>query len=149
MIIHVSVLDEAYRTLREAVDQNVLVCVARDADSVCAARILTVGEHWPARGGGACVRVRAAGAERLPGRQALLRADHIRYTIKPVAGYDDIAKRNEDLKADDKVRGVPCATSGRAVRPAPRARQHECLNRRGRAVAGIGPGVYEAVARLL
>ncbi len=62
----------------------------------------------------ACARARALSA--VGARQALLRADHIRYTIKPVAGYDDIAKRNEDLKADDKVRGVPCVASGRAVR---------------------------------
>ena len=65
-------LDEAYARLKQQSlggACTVLILVAADCDALCACRILTY----------------------------LLRSDHIMYKVKPVSGYDDIARTNGSL----------------------------------------------------
>eukprot|EP00457_Paulinella_chromatophora_P004477 gb/GEZN01004489.1/.p1 GENE.gb/GEZN01004489.1/~~gb/GEZN01004489.1/.p1 ORF type:complete len:584 (-),score=68.31 gb/GEZN01004489.1/:81-1832(-) len=91
MIIDKDGLDEAYNTIvQDALSQvcTVLIFVSPEADSLCGLKVLT---H-------------------------LLQADSIQYTVKPVSGYEDIAKANEELiKSSEQLRSIIMLNCGGIV----------------------------------
>eukprot|EP00808_Paulinella_micropora_P021793 g56480.t1 len=91
MIIDKESLDEAYNSiLHEALSQvcTVLVFVSPETDSLCSLKILT---H-------------------------LLQTDSIQYLVKPVSGYEDIARANEELiKGSDQFKSIIMLNCGGIV----------------------------------